>query len=67
MQGRERGLRRRRRVQAFEACFVKCQTQDCIEACLPLLLDESDFDLYNAQVVCLCDDACVDECFEQCN
>ena len=33
---------------AFEACFSKCQTQACVDdMCIPLLLEQSDFDLYN--------------------
>jgi hypothetical protein len=35
--------------------------------CIPLLLEQSDFDLYNAQISCLCEEACVDECGPLCN
>ncbi len=50
----------------FEDCFDACQTQQCVDdTCIPLLLEQSDFDLFNAQFECVCG-VCVDECAQFC-
>ncbi|MBA3549445.1 MAG: hypothetical protein H0T76_23465 [Nannocystis sp.] len=50
----------------FEDCYDKCQTQACVDdTCIPLLLDQSDFDLFNAQFECTCG-SCFDECAQFC-
>jgi hypothetical protein len=51
--------------KAFEACFTKCQTQACVDLCVEGLTQD-DVDLYNAQISCLCDEACLNECAGEC-
>ncbi len=51
--------------KAFEACFTKCQTQACVDLCVEGLTQD-DIDLYNAQISCICDDACLNECAGEC-
>ena len=49
----------------FEKCFVACQTQACADACAVGVPDET-LELYDAQIYCLCDEACVNECANEC-
>lgn len=53
--------------KAFESCYKGCQTQACIDVCLAILMKQEDFDLYNAQIYCVCEEACVSECAEECS
>jgi len=50
----------------FEKCYNPCQTQACVDMCLEGVTQDT-LDLYNAQVFCVCEDACVDECAGLCN
>ncbi len=50
----------------FETCFTACDTQACVDECA-MGLTQEDIDLYNAQISCLCDEACVGECAGLCN
>jgi len=50
---------------AFEKCWLGCDTQQCAEMCLEGQTQET-LDKYDAQIVCLCDDACVGECAGLC-
>ncbi len=50
----------------FEKCYTPCKTQACVDKCAEGITQET-IDLYNAQIQCLCEDACVDECDGQCS
>jgi hypothetical protein len=51
--------------KTFEACYNKCQTQECVDTCA-MGLTQEDIDLYNAQIFCVCEDACAGECAGLC-
>lgn len=49
----------------FEKCFTACQTQACADKCSEGIT-QATIDLYNAQIFCVCDEACVGECAGLC-
>ncbi|MDC0672144.1 hypothetical protein [Nannocystis radixulma] len=51
--------------KALETCIEGCQTQQCINMCAQGV-DGGIIDMYNKQIDCVCQTACVVECSSQC-